>query len=96
MAVEAQAAGRPVIAYSRGGARDTVRPAGDGSAEGATGVFFDAQTPEALTAAIRRFEDLEEGFRAGAIRRNAERFSRSRYRQAMQEEEARSHRQGPN
>jgi glycosyltransferase involved in cell wall biosynthesis len=63
--VEAQAAGRPVIAYRGGGALDT---------EGETGLFFDAQTVENVMDANQRFEAMR--FEAGACRRNAERFSR--------------------
>lgn len=49
--LEAQASGRPVIAFAAGGALDTVR-------DGLTGVLFREQTVEALTAAIARFETL--------------------------------------
>ena len=44
-AVEAQAAGRPVIALHDGGVRETV-------IEGETGVFFDAPEPESLAEAV--------------------------------------------
>lgn len=44
------AAGRPVIAYGRGGALDSVIP-------GVTGMFFDEQTAEAVETAVREFED---------------------------------------
>lgn len=47
--VEAMAAGKPVIAYGKGGALDTVIP-------GKTGLFFDTQTIEALTATVRSFD----------------------------------------
>src|SRR5215203_54492 len=71
--VEAQAAGCPVIAYGRGGALETVVgwPAPD-----ATGVFFDAQTSEALTEAVTLFEARECEFAPEACRRNAEYFGR--------------------
>lgn len=49
--VEAQAAGRPVVAFRAGGALDTVL-------DGETGVHFDQQTVEALSAAVRRLESL--------------------------------------
>jgi len=48
--VEAQAAGRPVIAYAGGGAVDTI-------IEGVTGTFFHEQTPQALADAVRSFDD---------------------------------------
>jgi glycosyltransferase involved in cell wall biosynthesis len=64
--VEAQAAGRPVIAYRGGGALDTV-------AEGQTGLFFDEQSVESLVDALDRFEAMPvEAARCAA---NAARFS---------------------
>jgi glycosyltransferase involved in cell wall biosynthesis len=63
--VEAQAAGRPVIAYAAGGVLDTV-------VEGRTGVFFREQTPAALAAAVRRFEAMR--FDPAAIRAHAQTF----------------------
>ncbi|MES1193292.1 MAG: glycosyltransferase, partial [Solirubrobacterales bacterium] len=44
-AVEAQAAGRPVVALAEGGVTESVQ-------EGRTGVFYEQATPEALAAAI--------------------------------------------
>jgi len=72
--VEAQAAGLPVIAYGVGGARETVR-------DGVTGVLFDAQTPEAVAAAIARFEALS--LDPTAPRENARGFGRGRFRAEM-------------
>jgi glycosyltransferase involved in cell wall biosynthesis len=63
--VEAMAAGRPVIAYSGGGALDSV-------VEGVTGTFFSEQTPEALADAVRRFD--EKTFSPATIRAHAEQF----------------------
>lgn len=77
IAVEAQASGRPVVAFGRGGALDHVRPwpAGDATADAApTGVFFDAQTPEALEAALVRLDAHLDRFDAASIRRHAEAF----------------------
>jgi glycosyltransferase involved in cell wall biosynthesis len=73
--LEAQAAGRPVIAYGEGGALDTV-------IEGETGTFFREPTAEALAEAVARFD-------AGAVdplacRANAERFAPERFAQALQ------------
>jgi len=64
--VQAQAAGRPVIAYRGGGAFDTV-------INGKTGVFFEEQTPEALAAAVRAFDP--EAVNPQDCRTNAERFA---------------------
>lgn len=71
--LEAQACGRPVIAYGEGGALETV-------VEGETGLFFREQSVEALADAVRRFEAREEDFRPGRCRRQAERFGPQRFR----------------
>lgn len=81
IAVEAQACGRPVVAFGRGGAVDTIRELGRDTAP--TGVFFDRQTPEALNEALGRFEAAESEFDPVAIRRNAERFGRERFVSAL-------------
>jgi len=74
--VEAQAAGCPVIAYGRGGARETVIPY---PAPGATGLFFEHRTPKALASVVERFETVEGQLDPEACRRNAERFARDRF-----------------
>lgn len=71
--VEAQACGTPVIAFGKGGARETV-------IEGVTGLFFDRQTPEAIAAALNEFETVAHRFDPEVIRRHACRFSRDRFR----------------
>ena len=68
--LEAQAAGRPVIAYAAGGALDTV-------VEGSTGIFFGEQTPEALQDAVVRFQ--RASFDQHVIRRHAQQFSAERF-----------------
>jgi glycosyltransferase involved in cell wall biosynthesis len=68
--VEAQASGRPVIAYGAGGALSTV-------IEGQTGVFFSEQTVESLVEAVRGFQD--EQFDPQRIRRHAEEFDTQRF-----------------
>lgn len=51
-AVEAQAAGRPVVARAGGGALETVVP-------GETGLLFDEPTPESLLDALRRCREMD-------------------------------------
>lgn len=68
--VEAQASGRPVIAYAAGGALASV-------IEGSTGIFFSQQTPESLAEAVMSFRD--EYFNPQAIRRHAEEFDTQRF-----------------
>jgi len=65
--VEAQAAGRPVIAYAAGGALDTV-------IEGVTGLFFREPTPEALAEAVCRFNPRD--FNPDVIRQHARQFDK--------------------
>ncbi len=72
--VEAQAAGVPVVAYSVGGAAETVL-------DGRTGVLFDEQTPAGLAGAIARLEGLS--LDEAQLRANASRFGRSRFREEM-------------
>ncbi|MCC6157212.1 MAG: glycosyltransferase [Deltaproteobacteria bacterium] len=79
--LEAQACGKPVIAYAKGGALETVRGALTGEAvpPGATGVFFGEQTAESLLAAIRWFEANAGRFDPAAIRAHAEPFAREEF-----------------
>jgi glycosyltransferase involved in cell wall biosynthesis len=73
-AVEAQAAGRPVIALREGGVRETV-------VEGETGAFFDLPEPGALAAAVRGFDPLAVD--PAACIENAERFDVTHFRHAL-------------
>lgn len=63
--VQAQAAGRPVIAYKGGGALDTV-------VEGITGEYFTEQTAESLAEALASFDASR--YDTAVIRQNAFRF----------------------
>lgn len=63
--VEAMAAGRPAIAYGRGGALDTV-------VDGVTGTFFAEPTAASLAEAVRRFDGLT--FDPATIRAHAQQF----------------------
>jgi glycosyltransferase involved in cell wall biosynthesis len=63
--VQAQAAGRPVIAYAGGGALDTVIP-------GQTGELFYEQTVDSLAALMAGFDATR--YDSALIRRHAERF----------------------
>lgn len=63
--LESMASGRPVIAYARGGALETVIP-------GKTGIFFERQDEKSLLAAIRGFR--ENDFNPAEIREYASQF----------------------
>lgn len=75
--IEVQASGRPVIAYGRGGALETVAgfyPGEKSCPETSSGVFFAEQTSEALGEAMLAFEEVEKQFHPAFIRKQAERF----------------------
>jgi glycosyltransferase involved in cell wall biosynthesis len=79
--VEAQACGTPVIAYGRGGVRDSVIGQDDPAGRAPTGVFFHGQTPEAIAAAIAEFETLR--IDPLACRARAELFAPQHFRAAF-------------
>lgn len=66
--VEAQACGTPVIAYGKGGVRETVLP-------GTTGHFFPEQTVEHVKTAVAEFDKLRPSLHAEDMRTQAEQFS---------------------
>ncbi len=70
--VEAQASGRPVIAYAKGGALETVIP-------DQTGIFFYDRSVESLTMAINKLEKRIDKFDTAKIVQNACRFSKSNF-----------------
>jgi glycosyltransferase involved in cell wall biosynthesis len=72
--VEAMASGRPVVAYSRGGATETV-------AAGLSGVFFAEQTVEAISSAVRTMAGLE--INSEKIAAHASQFGREQFFQKM-------------
>jgi len=80
--VEAQAHGRPVIAFEAGGAMETVKglEEDDQMAAGPTGVFFADQTVDSLVAAMERFEKYSYRFDPETIRAHAMQFDESIFR----------------
>ena len=75
--LEAQACGRPVVAFGRGGARETVE-------DGVSGLFFAEQTEDALEDAVARAAAAR--WNPAAIRRNAERFGPAQFLDAVSAE----------
>lgn len=71
--VEAQACGTPVLAFSKGGASETV-------VDGVTGLHFHEQTQEAICDAVARFEGMRGRFDRQAIRAHALKFSGPRFK----------------
>ncbi len=82
--VEAQAFGRPVIAYGHGGSLETVRVNNaDGGLD--TGVFFSEQTETAVIDSILRFEAQEDKFSPISIQQHARQFDTSVFQKNMRE-----------
>lgn len=73
-ALEAQACGKPVIAYGSGGALETV-------VEGVTGVFFDSQDKESLKQALRQFDP--ESYLEENCTTQAEKFGKKRFQEEL-------------
>ncbi len=75
-AVEAMASGRPVIAFRRGGATETV-------IEGISGVFFDKQSPEDIIDVVSGFDVSK--FNPSLIRNHSKNFSLDRFKEKIKE-----------
>ena len=74
--LEAQASGRPVIAYGKGGVLDTV-------IDGKTGVYFKEQTVDSLKDAIQKFEKMK--FDKQEIRKHSLEFDESVFQRRIKE-----------
>ena len=68
--LEAQACGRPVVAYGRGGALETI-------SDGLSGLFFSEQTVDGLIDGVKRCAD--QTWDPGAIRQHAEQFGTANF-----------------
>jgi glycosyltransferase involved in cell wall biosynthesis len=82
--LEAQAYGRPVIAFGKGGSLETIIGTGApvrerkvGKDTASTGVFFREQTADSLAAAILSFESCEDAFVPQQIQAHARKFDTS-------------------
>lgn len=75
-AIESMASGRPVIAYNKGGAKETV-------IDGVTGALIQEQIWEELADVMLRFD--EGAWNPTAIKAHAEQFSRERFEKEMRE-----------
>jgi glycosyltransferase involved in cell wall biosynthesis len=90
--LEAQSYGRPVIAFGKGGALETVvgtyapiRRDNSKEVNGITGVFFEDQTADSLAKAVALFESCEESFLPPQIQCHARRFDTSLFVKRMRE-----------
>ena len=78
MPVEAMAYGKPVIAYAKGGALETVSETGGSE----TGILFQEQTQESLADAVSRF--LQRKFDPATIRKQVEAFDKEDFKSKME------------
>ncbi len=76
--VEAMGYGKPVLAYRKGGAIETI-------IEGKTGEFFDFQHPAILVDGVRRLRLNMLKYNPKTIRKHAEKFSRERFKKEILE-----------
>jgi glycosyltransferase involved in cell wall biosynthesis len=81
--LEAAAAGRPTIAFGKGGVLDTMVDLAHSNGQTPTSVFFHGQTPEALMEGIHVFETTEEQFSPPALREHALKFDRPRFKELL-------------
>jgi len=81
--VEAQTYGRPVIAYGKGGALETVIGFSDKDHDQCTGIFFDEQTTDKLIKAIDKSETIQ--WNHNFIQEHARKFSKNIFKKRMAE-----------
>ncbi|MGH7851892.1 MAG: glycosyltransferase [Candidatus Binatia bacterium] len=83
--LEAQASGRPVIAYARGGVTESVIALEDRDGAKPTGLFFSEATPASLIESLRRYQAVKHLFDPAALRRHAAQFSRVVFKTQMEQ-----------
>jgi glycosyltransferase involved in cell wall biosynthesis len=74
VSVEANAAGKPVVAFAAGGALETIE-------EGVTGTFFSRHDPDDVLAAIKRCDRIETP--PETVAAAARRFSRTAFERGL-------------
>jgi len=83
--LEAMASGRPVIAYGKGGALETIVPYSQKNKRGKTptGIFFYEQTVSSLVEAAKQFNKIEKAFNPSAIRKHAQQWDRKIFKKKI-------------
>ncbi|MFH1175695.1 MAG: glycosyltransferase [bacterium] len=71
---EAISVGKPVLAFSRGSAREIIQ-------EGISGEFFDDFSVECLAEAVKRIREKLGAYDAEKIKKTAEKFSKKRFKE---------------
>lgn len=74
--LEMMASGRPVIAYKKGGALDTI-------VDGETGIFFDKQSTLHLEEAVKKYLENKKSFKPEKIREHAKKFDEGRFKNQL-------------
>lgn len=74
--LEAMAAGRPIIAYKKGGALDTI-------IDGKTGIFFKKQTVAELINAVEKYKKSKHKFKSKDIREHAKKFDKTQFQKNL-------------
>lgn len=75
-AIESIASGRPVIAYKKGGALDTVR-------EEESGIFFNKQTVQSLKDAIEKYQKNKNKFNTDKIKELSKEFDEKEFEKRL-------------
>lgn len=75
---EAALAGKPVLAYRAGGAKEIIE-------EGITGEFFDYPSVEVLAEGVKRIREKLPQYNTELIKQKAERFSKDRFKKEFLE-----------
>lgn len=84
--LEAMASGKPVIAYGRGGALETIVPYDQpdpGRDKASTGLFFREQSVDSLVNAVEQFSKIEREFDPVAIRNHALQWDREIFKEKI-------------
>lgn len=84
--LEAMACGKPVIAYGRGGALETIisyDQLGKGGRKAPTGLFFHEQNVDSLMEAVEQFNKIEKEFDPAAIRNHSLQWDREIFKEKI-------------
>ena len=76
--LEVMASGRPVIAFNKGGATETVK-------DGVTGILFKEQNADSLSDAIIEFEKNPDLFSVESLQAHAQSFDRNHFKTKLNE-----------
>ncbi|MEA1909764.1 MAG: glycosyltransferase [Patescibacteria group bacterium] len=76
--VEAMAAGLPVIAFNKGGLKESV-------ADGKTGIFFKDQSVKSIVEAVQKFVEQEDTFITQELKSQAQKFNTERFKKEILE-----------